>query len=95
MQAQALVQIRIDRPLKEEVAEIFSSIGIDMSTAIRMFFLRCRKVKGIPFALNAEDDSRRLKFGVSRGKWSLPDDWEVRDKAMDKEIEADFYGNSF
>ena len=43
---QTLIQIRVDRPLKEEVSDIFSSLGIDMSTAVRMFFQRCRKVRG-------------------------------------------------
>ena len=42
MYAQSVIQVRIDKPLKEEVGEIFSSIGLDMSTAIRMFFQRCR-----------------------------------------------------
>jgi DNA-damage-inducible protein J len=51
MCAQSVIQVRIDKPLKEEVGEIFSSIGLDTSTAIRMFFQRCRAVKGIPFAL--------------------------------------------
>ena len=41
---QALIQIRVDRPLKEEVAEIFSSLGIDISTAVRIFLQRCKNI---------------------------------------------------
>ena len=92
---QALIQVRVDRPLKEEVSEIFSSLGIDISTAIRMFFQRCRQDCGIPFALTVPRAAARTKvvFGLSKGKWHLPDDWETCDKALDKEIEEDFYAN--
>ena len=91
---QALIQIRVDRPLKDEVAEIFTSLGIDMSTAVRMFFQRCKRIKGIPFALTLAEQKPKVKLGLSKGKWKFPKDWEARDKALDKEIEADFYANT-
>ncbi len=40
MPAQSLIQIRVDRPLKDDVSALFASLGIDMSTAVRMFFQR-------------------------------------------------------
>ncbi len=49
MAEQALVQVRIDKNLKEEVAEIYNTLGIDLPTAIRMFFARSKMVRGIPF----------------------------------------------
>ena len=97
MQAQSLIQIRVDRPLKEEVADIFSSLGMDISTAVRVFFQRCRAEKGIPFPLTlARDvpDLPQVRIGLAKGRWRFPKDWEKRDKAMDKEIEADFYADS-
>ena len=51
MPAQSLIQIRVDRPLKDDVSALFASLGIDMSTAVRMFFQRCRAEQGIPFPL--------------------------------------------
>lgn len=93
MVQQSLIQIRVDRPLKEEVASIFSSLGIDMSTAVRVFFQQCRKVKGIPFALTLADAHPKAIVGKSKGKWSFPKDWEKQDKALDKEIEAGFYAD--
>lgn len=91
---QALVQIRVDRPLKDDVSEIFSSLGIDMSTAVRMFFQRCRKVRGIPFALTLEQERPKTRMGVSKDKWQFPADWETQDKVLDKAIEADFYADT-
>ena len=41
---QALIHIRVDHPLKEEVAEIFFSLGIDISTTVRIFLQSCKKI---------------------------------------------------
>jgi len=49
MNAQALVQASIDAELKESVAAIYEALGIDLPTAIRMFFKRTLLVGGIPF----------------------------------------------
>ena len=97
MQAQSLIQIRVDRPLKEEVVEIFSSLGLDVSTAVRMFFQRCRLEKGIPFALTLArdgEDSPRARIGIAKGKWRFPKNWEKLDKELDGQIEADFHAAS-
>ena len=93
MAAQALVQVRIDQPLKNEVSDIFSSIGLDMTTAIRIFLQRCRQVRGIPFALTLPKENT-VAPGQSKGKWDLPADWFEKDQALDKAIEEDFYANS-
>lgn len=69
MSEQILVQARVDKELKQEVAEIYEALGLDLPTAIRMFFIRTKIARGIPFsttlprnyvtrteALNALDD---------------------------------------
>ena len=94
MMQQALVQIRVDRPLKEDVSKIFSALGIDISTAVRMFFQRCKRVKGIPFALTVEDSRLPRRIGVAKGKWNFSENWEAQDKALDAEIAKDFYADS-
>ena len=97
MQAQSLIQIRVDRPVKEEVSEIFSSLGLDMSTAVRMFFQRCRLEKGIPFSLTLDrgnQETPRVQIGIAKGRWRFPKDWEKLDKKLDKQIEDDFYEGS-
>ena len=49
------LQIRIDKQLKSEVSVIFSNMGLDLSTAIRLFSKTSLQVKGLPFSLNEED----------------------------------------
>jgi DNA-damage-inducible protein J len=49
--ATTVLQVRLDENLKNEAAEIFESLGIDIPTAIRIFFKRAVAEKGIPFEL--------------------------------------------
>ena len=49
MSEQALIQFRADKVLKQEVTEIYEAIGMDLPTAFRMFMLRSKAVKGLPF----------------------------------------------
>jgi len=49
MAEQALIQFRADKALKQEVTEIYESIGMDLPTAFRMFMVRSKAVRGLPF----------------------------------------------
>ncbi|MCD8337136.1 MAG: type II toxin-antitoxin system RelB/DinJ family antitoxin [Lachnospiraceae bacterium] len=49
MAEQSLVQVRVDKSLKEEVSDIYETLGMDLPTAIRMFLTRSKMVRGIPF----------------------------------------------
>lgn len=49
MSNQVLVQFRVDSDLKNEVAEIYNALGMDLPTAFRMFMTRSKMVRGIPF----------------------------------------------
>ena len=45
----ALVQARVEPELKEDVELILSENGLDIPTAIRMYFTKIRRVQGLPF----------------------------------------------
>ena len=49
MAEQALIQFRADKALKQEVTEIYEAIGMDLPTAFRMFMVRSKAVRGLPF----------------------------------------------
>ena len=49
MAEQVLFQFRADKALKQEVAEIYEQLGMDLPTAFRMFMTRSKMVKGLPF----------------------------------------------
>ena len=42
-------QIRVDSEIKKQACELFSSIGLDMSTAVNLFLYQCVLRGGLPF----------------------------------------------
>ena len=48
------IQVRIDPALKAEAEQLFSDIGLDMPTAIRLFLKQSVINNGIPFALERD-----------------------------------------
>ena len=52
MSKQILVQFRVDEKLKNETTRIFESLGLDLPTALRMFLVRSKMMRGLPFEAN-------------------------------------------
>ena len=44
-----MIQVRIDKSLKDRVTDVYEAIGLDLPTAIRMFFKKSILVGGLPF----------------------------------------------
>lgn len=49
MSEQSLIQFRVDKDLKRDVADICDALGTDMPTVFRMCMKQMRIVRGIPF----------------------------------------------
>ena len=49
--ATSLLQVRVEDSLKDQAAAVFDSLGIDTSTAVRMFLKRAVMENGIPFRM--------------------------------------------
>jgi len=49
------LQIRIDSKTKREAKEIFNKLGIDLSSAIKLFLHQTINVKNIPFEIRDEN----------------------------------------
>lgn len=62
--ANSIIQFRIDEDLKAQATAIYDKLGIDLSTAIRMFLKRSVYVNGIPFSmvLPAENEKNGLRL---------------------------------
>ncbi len=59
-----MLQIRIDEDLKNQATEIFNSLGIDLSTAVRMFLKKSVAVNGMPFELRNEQKKAELRAAI-------------------------------
>jgi len=49
------VQLRIDSKTKKAVANVFRSLGLDLSTGVKIYFQQVLNHKGIPFPLLTEN----------------------------------------
>ena len=47
----AIIQFRVDDNLKLEATSVYEKLGIDLSSALRMFLKRSVMVQGIPFSM--------------------------------------------
>ncbi len=59
------LQVRMDHSLKQEAESVFQEIGVDATTAVRMFYHKVISTRSIPFELKAdktERDAARARF---------------------------------
>ena len=54
--ATSVVQFRIDDDLKEQATEIYDKLGLDLSTAMRIFLKRSVAVRGLPLGMTLSDE---------------------------------------
>lgn len=60
----SLIQVRVDEQLKDDVVNLYESMGIDISTAIRIFFKKSLVEGGIPFSMKASEKSYSSSVGL-------------------------------
>ena len=66
--ANGLLQLRIDDNLRREAAAIYSQLGLDLPTAIRMFLTRSVQVRGIPFSVQLPDEDYKATAALAAMK---------------------------
>jgi DNA-damage-inducible protein J len=70
------INIRVSSDIKAQAQDVFSSLGIDMTTAINIFLRQAIRQKGIPFALSAELAKKTPKPGCMTGKIRMAKDFD-------------------
>lgn len=51
MATKSSVQVRLDEDLKKDAEMVFDNLGVDVPTAIRIFFKKVVATRSIPFSL--------------------------------------------
>ncbi|MAG11967.1 MAG: hypothetical protein CMI52_04155 [Parcubacteria group bacterium] len=49
------LQIRVDEKLKKRAKKVFEKLGLDMTTAVKLYLEKAVEVKGVPFLLLTEN----------------------------------------
>ena len=60
----AIIQLRVSDQLKDEATELFNKLGLDLSSAIRMFLARSVGLKGIPFPMMVDESNPVIADGA-------------------------------
>lgn len=72
--AQTNLTIRIDENIKQEAEILFNKIGLNMSSAINVFFRQAIREQSIPFELKPYDDYytgerlERIKHSIAQAE---------------------------
>ena len=59
----ATIQVRIDDNMKNAADSLFAALGLDTSTAVRMFIAAALDTRGIPFSVRKTNPSIELNDG--------------------------------
>lgn len=62
----AVLQVRVDDELKNQAVAVYSELGIDLSTAIRMFLKKSVMIGGIPFDTKIDSATLNTIMSVDR-----------------------------
>ena len=52
-----MLQVRVDDDTKRRASLIYTAMGIDLSTAVRIFLLKTIAVGGLPFEMNLSESA--------------------------------------
>lgn len=86
----ATVQIRVDDGLKNRVDSLYSSLGMDTTTAVRMFFIASLEHDGIPFDVRHKADySLKAAVRDSRSRSNLYGPYDTAQSAVAAMLEDD------
>jgi len=78
--ASKLLQIRLDENLKAEADEVFASMGLDTSTAVRLFLVAAVETRGLPFEVKARNGAavrKPFQYGNMSGRVFIADDFDA------------------
>lgn len=71
----SLIQVRVDDQLKKDADMLFKNLGLDTTTAIRMFLKQAISKSAIPFKIALNDEDTQLaKLGEEAYKEYLKSD---------------------
>ncbi|MCL2086420.1 MAG: type II toxin-antitoxin system RelB/DinJ family antitoxin [Oscillospiraceae bacterium] len=68
----SLIQVKVDEEFKVEVDNLFSDLGFDTSTAIRIFLRQALKWRGLPFEVSQIPNAETIE-AIEEGERLLKD----------------------
>ena len=60
----AILQVRISDELKNQAAAVYNELGIDLSTAVRMFLKKSISEGGFPFSTKIDEETLKAIIAI-------------------------------
>lgn len=77
------LNIRTDKAVKEQAEQIFSELGLNMTTAVNMFLRSTIREQGIPFELKLEVPNETTAAAIEEGRRLMKDPAAPRYSSID------------
>ena len=61
-------QIRIDSTIKQQATELFTSLGMDMSSAVNIFLRQCILRGGLPFPVELPKYNQKALVAIAEAR---------------------------
>lgn len=81
------IQIRVDNYLKQAADELFASLGLDTSTAVRIFLSIAIETGGIPFEVKRPNNALKLSMQEVLNKENLSKPYKTAKEAINAMLE--------
>lgn len=77
------LNIRIDKTIKDQAEQIFTELGLNMTTAVNMFLRTTIREHGIPFELKLDVPNETTVAAIEEGHQLMNDPAAPRYSSMD------------
>lgn len=65
--------LRMEPELKAQAAALFKALGMDLSTATRMFYIQALRCQGLPFEVKLDEPNAITRSALEEGDQMLSD----------------------
>lgn len=76
MPQKATLSVTMDAELKEQAEKLYQRLGTSLSEAVRIFAQQSVEEGAMPFVPCIPNDRRKKGFGIAKGKFTVPDDFD-------------------
>lgn len=77
MASDAVLQVRIDKEIKEQAEALFEKLGISFAAAVRMFAVKSIQEQRLPFDIGSSYQAPKLVAGGIAHKYADPSKWPI------------------
>ena len=74
MAKKAILQVRMDQELKEQVEALYKQLGTSFAEAVRILARQSIEDRGMPFIMHLSSSEHKRTLGIANGKYMIPDD---------------------